>query len=53
MNNFFSHILERVSIATVVERFGNKLCDLEHLFFFHAARSDCGRADANAARLER
>ena len=35
-----------------VERFRDEIGNLEHFFFFHAARRDGRRADADAAGLE-
>ena len=34
------------------ERFVDQVGDLEHFFFFHPARGDGGRADADAAGFE-
>ena len=52
VEHLFADVLERVVVATIVERFGEQVGDLEHLFFFHAARGDGGRADADAAGFE-
>src|SRR5438477_7041263 len=44
--------LQRVRVAAITYRFCDQLRDLEHLFFFHAARSNGWGTDADSARFE-
>src|SRR5438270_973770 len=46
------HSLQRVGVAAITYRFCDQVRDLEHLFFFHATRSNSWCTDADAARLE-
>ena len=46
------HLLQRVGVGSIGERFADEICDLQHFLFFHAARRDSRRPDADAARLE-
>ena len=46
------HLLQCVCVGSIGERFGEEICDLQHFLFFHAARRDSRRPDADASRLE-
>ena len=44
--------LQCFGIGAIGERFSNQVGDLQHFFFFHAARCDGRCADADATGLE-
>jgi hypothetical protein len=50
--HLLTHSRDRALVLAVGERFGDQVSDLEHLFFFHFARRDGGRAETDPARLK-
>ena len=46
------HFLQSFGVGAIGERLSNQVRDLQHFLFFHAARCDSGRTDADAARFE-
>src|SRR5439155_3096815 len=50
---FFTDAIQRRFLGAILQRFRDQVGNLEHFFFFHAARGDCGRAHADASGFER
>src|SRR5262245_7827229 len=42
------HLLQYVGVGAIRERFSDQVCDLQHFLFFHVARCDGWRANADS-----
>src|SRR5207253_10291191 len=50
---FVANAIQRRFLGAILQRFRDQVGNLEHFFFFHAARGHGRGANANAARFER
>ncbi len=46
------HLLQRIGVGSISERFSDQVRNFQHFLFSHAARGNGRRADADTTRLE-